>query len=102
MTLHLCLLGHAPSIHLQRWATAMHARGFRVSVLSEADQAIDNVAVTRLPPLGRAGWFGRIAAARRTITRWQPDIVHAHYVTSYGMLGAAASLGVRRPLMLTA
>lgn len=96
---HLCLLGHAPSIHVRRWATAMHERGFRVSVLSEAAGDIDGVAVTVLPPLGLGGWFGRIPAVRRELARLQPDLVHAHYITSYGMLGASAG---RQPLVLTA
>lgn len=99
---HLCLLGHAPSIHLRRWAMAMHERGFQVSVLSEADHPIDGVPVTVLPPLGPTGWFGRVPAVRRELARLQPDIVHAHYVTSYGMLGAVATFGGRRPLVLTA
>lgn len=83
----------------------MLERGFRVSVLSEAGQAIDGVPVSVLPALGAAGWFGRVPAVRREITRLQPDIVHAHYVTSYGMLGAISTLatpGHRRPLVLTA
>jgi glycosyltransferase involved in cell wall biosynthesis len=99
---HLVLLGHAPSIHLRRWATAMHERGFRVSVLSEAAQAIDGVAVQVLPPLGAAGWFGRVPALRRALRQLQPDIVHAHYITSYGMLGAVSTLGGHHPLVLTA
>jgi glycosyltransferase involved in cell wall biosynthesis len=102
---HLCLLGHAHSIHLRRWAMAMHERGFQVSVLSEADHPIDGVPVTVLPALGTTGWFGRVPAVRREIARLQPDIVHAHYVTSYGMLGAVATLtalGHWRPLVLTA
>jgi glycosyltransferase involved in cell wall biosynthesis len=96
---HLCLLGHAPSIHLQRWALAMVERGFRVSVLSAAAHTIPEVRVTVLPALGRLGWFGRIAAVRRAVGALSPDLVHAHYVTSYGLLGACAG---RRPLVLTA
>lgn len=97
---HLCLLGHAPSIHLQRWALAMAERGFRVSVLSAEAQDIPGVPVTVLPRAGVAGWFGRIPAVRRAVAALAPDIVHGHYVTSYGMLAAAA--GARVPLVLTA
>lgn len=96
---HVCLLGHAPSIHLQRWAGAMRERGFRVSVLSAAAHEIPGVPVTVLPPAGALGWFGRVPAVRRRVAELAPDIVHAHYVTSYGMLGALCG---RRPLALTA
>lgn len=96
---HLCLLGHAPSIHLQRWALAMLDRGFRVSVISAEPHALPGVPVHVLPPAGRLGWFGRVPALRRLVAELAPDLVHGHYVTSYGML--AASCG-RTPLVLTA
>ncbi|MCW5666926.1 MAG: glycosyltransferase [Piscinibacter sp.] len=99
MTAHVCLLGHAPSIHLQRWATAMVERGFRVSVVSAEPHEIAGVPVHLLPRAGALGWFGRVPAARRLLAELAPDIVHGHYVTSYGMLAAA---GGRRPLVLTA
>lgn len=96
---HLCLLGHAPSIHLQRWALAMRQRGFAVSVISAAPQHIDGVDVHVLPPAGALGWFGRVPALRRLIAELAPDLVHGHYVTSYGLL---AVLGGRKPRVLTA
>jgi len=96
----LCLLGHAPSIHLQRWALAMRERGFEVSVLSAQAHDIPGVPVSVLPPAGRrSGWFARVPAVRRAVAALAPDIVHAHYVTSYGMLGALCGRG---PLVLTA
>ena len=100
MTLHLCLLGDAASIHLRRWAQAMVERGFRVSVVSAAEQMIDGVQIVSLPPVRREHqWFLRLPALRRALRRLAPDIVHAHYITSYGMWGAACG---RRPLVLTA
>lgn len=96
---HVCLLGHAPSIHLQRWALAMHERGFRVSVVSAEPHDIPGIPVTVLPPAGRFGWLGRVPAARRIVAELAPDILHGHYVTSYGMLAAACE---RAPLVLTA
>jgi glycosyltransferase involved in cell wall biosynthesis len=95
----LCLLGHAPSIHLQRWALAMQQRGFDVSVVSAEPHEIPGVPVTVLPPAGRLGWFGRVPAVRRIVAELAPDILHGHYVTSYGMLAAACE---RAPLVLTA
>lgn len=99
MTVHVCLLGHAPSIHLQRWASAMAERGFRVSVISAEAQAIPGVDVHVLPPAGPLGWFGRVPAVRRLLAELVPDLVHGHYITSYGML---AALCARPPIVLTA
>lgn len=85
---------------MQRWALAMRERGFDVSVLSAEPQDIPDVPVSVLPPPGRrTGWFARVPAVRRAVASLAPDIVHAHYVTSYGMLGALCG---RTPLVLTA
>jgi len=100
MTLHLCLIGDAASIHLRRWAEAMVERGFRVSVISTTEQEIEGARVIALRPVRRGHqWFLRLPALRRVIRALAPDIVHAHYITSYGMWGAACG---RRPLVLTA
>jgi glycosyltransferase involved in cell wall biosynthesis len=96
----LCLLGDAASIHLQRWAQAMVERGFGVSVVSAAQHEIAGVQVVALPPVRRdIDWFLRLPALRRAVHTLAPDIVHAHYITSYGIWGAACG---RRPLVLTA
>lgn len=100
MTLHLCLIGDAASVHLRRWAMAMVDRGFRVTVISATAQEIDGARVIALPSVQRGHqWFLRLPALRRVVRELAPDIVHAHYITSYGMWGAACG---RRPLVLTA
>ena len=100
MAEHLCLLGDATSVHLQRWAGEMLARGFRVSVVTARPQLMPGVAQHVLPPVARpADWLRRVGAARRAVAMLAPDLVHAHYVTSYGYL--AARIG-RRPLVMTA
>jgi glycosyltransferase involved in cell wall biosynthesis len=101
MTLHLALLGDAHSVHLQRWAHEMLARGFRVSVVTARAKPIDGVAEQRvLPPVSRSiDWLWRVGAAGRALASLAPDVVHAHYITSYGYLAARVA---RRPLVLTA
>ena len=100
MAEHLCLLGDASSVHLQRWAHEMLARGFRVSVVTARPQPLPGVEQRVLPPVARSrDWLGRVAAARQAVAALAPDLVHAHYVSSYGYL--AACIG-RRPLLMTA
>jgi glycosyltransferase involved in cell wall biosynthesis len=98
---HLCLLGDANSVHLRRWAEEMLARGHRVSVVTARPGSIAGVAEQRvLPPVARTtDWLWRVGAARQAVQALAPDIVHAHYVTSYGYL--AARVG-RHPLVMTA
>ena len=98
--LHLCLLGDANSVHLQRWAREMMARGFRVSVVTARAQPIDGVEPFVLSPVRRSvDWLRRVGEARRFVERLAPDIVHAHYVSSYGYLAARCA---RHPLVMTA
>ena len=98
---HLCLLGDANSVHVQRWASEMLQRGWRVSVVTARPAVIEGVAnLIVLPPVARSrDWLFRSGAARRAVRALAPDIVHAHYITSYGWLAARAGL---RPLVMTA
>ena len=97
---HLCLLGDANSPHTRRWATEMRARGWRVSLVTARPEPLDGVEQRILPPVRRqADWLLRAGAARRHVRALAPDIVHAHYVTSYGYLAARCG---RHPLVMTA
>ena len=98
---HLCLLGDASSVHLRRWAQEMLSRGWRVSVVTARPQPIDGVAQQIvLPPVRRsADWLFRVGAARRALAALAPDLMHAHYVSSYGYLAARCG---RHPLVMTA
>jgi glycosyltransferase involved in cell wall biosynthesis len=98
--LHLCLLGDATSPHIQRWAREMQTRGWRVSLVTARPASIAGVRQHVLRPVRRSvQWLLRAGEARRAIAALAPDIVHAHYTTSYGYLGARAG---RRPLVMTA
>lgn len=98
--LHLCLLGDATSPHVQRWTREMLARNYRVSVITARPAAIDGVEVKELTPVRRsAHWLMRVGEARRHVAALAPDILHAHYLTSYGYLAARCG---RHPLVMTA
>ena len=100
MSLHLCLLGDANSVHLRRWAGEMLARGFRVSVVTARPEPIAGVEQRVLSPVERASdWLWRVGEARHHVNELAPDIVHAHYLTSYGYLAARCA---RHPLAMTA
>ena len=101
---HIALLGDGNSVHLQRWAREMAARGWRLSVVTARPAADGDlppgVAQHVLPPVHRSSdWLWRAGAARRVLAQLAPDLVHAHYITSYGWLGARSG---RQPLMMTA
>ena len=100
-THHLCLLGDATSPHVQRWAREMLQRGYRVSLITARPAPIDGVEVRTIRPIRRStDWLLRVRETQRHVAALAPDIVHAHYVTSYGYLGARCA--ARHPLVLTA
>lgn len=97
---HLCLLGDATSPHVQRWAREMQQRGWCVSLITARPAPLADVEVRTLRPVRRSiDWLFRVRETKRHLRELAPDIVHAHYVTSYGYLAARCG---RHPLVMTA
>jgi L-malate glycosyltransferase len=99
----IAFVAHHGSIHTRRWAAHFAAAGHDVHVVTCGDGAVAHPGYTvhDLGPLtvGKATYFLRLRAARQTLSRIDPDLVHAHYLTSYGLLGLASG---RRPFVATA
>ncbi len=98
--MRLLLLSDASSRHTQRWAEWFSARGHQVRLASLEDPEDLSVPFYRLP--GRSRWWEYLAAAvplKRIISEFQPDLINAHYVPSYGLLGRLTKF---RPLVISA
>jgi glycosyltransferase involved in cell wall biosynthesis len=97
-------MANAASPHTHRWATAYAQRGHETHVVSIRAGDIPGVTVHRVG----FGGGGRLMAllsylrllfsARRLLRRLDPDLVHAHYSVTHGVI---ASLSGRRPILLT-
>lgn len=97
--MRLCLLADAASIHTRRWAEHFAGRGHEVHLLSMRPAGYSRVTVHRMrPPFGRGGYLAAALAARRRVRELAPDLVHAHYASSYGLWGALCG---RHPLLLS-
>ena len=100
--MRIALLGPANSIHLQRWAAALVARGHALSVVSQ--QRVERsllpaqAQVCWLPHEGQAGYFSNALALRRHLALWRPDLLNVHYASGYGTTGALAGF---RPTLLS-
>ena len=98
----ICYLSSAESIHTHRWAQHFQGCGHQVTVITFQPGEIDGIAVlqlaklTSLRPLNVLFHLDRI---RRLVRNIAPDILHAHYVTSYGLAGAISGW---RPFVATA
>lgn len=98
---HLLFFADATSVHTRRWVGAMVERGWRCTVVSRHAADLGAAEVIALDtPDGRLPWFSAVPRVRALVRRLAPDLVHGHYVTSYGLWAACAAQG--RPLVLSA
>ena len=97
----LCLLANAASSHTEKWAIALSERGWAVEILSFLPAEIPLVKVHVIPRLagGKADAILRQAWVKKKVGEIEPDLIHAHYATSFGLLGA---LSGRHPLIISA
>ena len=96
---HLLFFSDAQSVHTRRWVGAMVERGWRCSVVSRLHHGIEGAEVHALDTAdGSLRWFAALPRARALARRLEPDLVHGHYITSYGLWAAACG---RKPLVLS-
>ena len=97
------LLADINSIHTRRWTAALLAKGIRVGIFSltpvkdrfpeeqditvyvakKGEREISDSILFR-----KSEYFTKIPAVRKCIRDFRPEILHAHYASSYGTLGA--------------
>ena len=103
--MRLCYLANAQSIHTHKWVRFFVERGHDVHVISFEDARIEGatVHILKLPILVRNATFAlkmfSTFRIRTLIKRLDPDVLHAHYVTNYGLFGALCGF---HPFVLTA
>ncbi|MGE5177411.1 MAG: glycosyltransferase [Hyphomicrobiales bacterium] len=96
--MRILLLGHAPSVHVQRWADALAARGHEIRLLTTDDAPgarWPGREVGRRFPLAALRIASARGAVRRELGSFRPDVTVAHFLADYGFLGAIAGA---RPL----
>lgn len=97
----LCLLANAASTHTEKWAVALSERGWEVEILSFLPAELPKVKVHVIPRLAgdKVDVILRQAWVREKVAELKPDLIHAHYATSFGLLGA---LTRRHPFVISA
>lgn len=112
--MRICYLAWHGSVHTRRWAGWFAERGHEVHVVTCGDadaRDLDadggplplryRVHDLGLPRGGKLGYLLKLRRARRAVRRIAPDVLHAHWLTSYGLLALAADRG-DVPLVVTA
>ena len=109
------MLANPDAAHTLKWATGLARRGVSVRLLglqqprNVPPEAYGDVRLetARLPSwitegsegsLMKALYLAAVSHVRRSAKAERPDLVHAHYVSSYGLLGALARV---RPLLIS-
>lgn len=104
----ICFLAHAASIHTRRWAEYFLNQGHQISVVSltpsEPIPGVDLYLHTSSRPISheRSNWHYMIQIPRlwQTIRKINPDLINAHFLSSYGFLGSLVKIP-DRPFIIT-
>lgn len=99
--MRIATLGNAAVVHTRRWVEHFRARGHEVELWS-LEPGPATLGARRLPSAPLPGFLRyplALPALRRELGRFGPDLVDAHFVPNYGLLGALAG---RRPLAVVA
>lgn len=99
--MRVCFLGDAGSIHLQRWVLYFVKAGYQVEVISFRPCTIEGAKVHLLArgQSGRIAYMMALSKIRRILLEIKPDILHAHYATSFGLLALVSGFN---PLVVSA
>jgi glycosyltransferase involved in cell wall biosynthesis len=96
----LATLANASVVHTRRWVEHFRARGHDVRVFSLEPAWDGSVVRLPAPPLpGALRYPLAVPRLRRELERFGPDLVDAHYVPNYGLMGVLSGV---RPLSVAA
>lgn len=95
----ILLLSSAPNVHTKRWVRGLSEKGVEILLFSFEDadndyyKAMDGVQVVSFGMkahnlFGKLKYLGVVHKLKRCIKEFRPDILHAHYATGYGLVGA--------------
>ncbi len=103
--MRILMLSDINSAHTQKWAISLAERGLEVGVFSISGPRLDwytekgiqvfipvkvDETVFSSGPVKKLLFLRLIPFLKRIQKSFRPDIVHAHYATSYGFIGAMA------------
>ncbi|MFE8701695.1 glycosyltransferase [Cytobacillus sp. FJAT-54145] len=95
--MRILVLAPSKSIHTHKWALFYKNKGITVKVVTFADhyseenaKEVDTFTLPKLLP-GKLSYISSVFALKKVIKEFKPDILHAHYVSSYGFIGALAN-----------
>jgi glycosyltransferase involved in cell wall biosynthesis len=114
MKKRILFLADIDSAHTRKWAVSLAERGYEIGIFSlrkSESRWFENYPAIRsfneegfatekfhVASALKLSYLQFIPALKATIRKFQPEIVHAHYATSYGLLGVRAGF---HPLVIS-
>jgi glycosyltransferase involved in cell wall biosynthesis len=92
MSLNLCYIGDARSIHLQKWLDYFSKKQYNITLISPYNLIIDNIKLCVVPDLNfrifyPLNIFLKTIKITQLLKRINPDIIHIHYLSNNGLSG---------------
>ena len=97
----ILMLSDPNSPHTIKWATSLSKKGIKIILFGLGDLRTDiyskydievwtiKAKITRnLGSLSKVRYLRSLPLIKKLIKRYKPDILHAHYASSYGLIGA--------------
>ncbi len=96
----ICFLAPANSAHTIKWCNYFTSRGHEVHVISFTEGTIDGVQIHQIKNQASAGggdlqklfYLTSFRKVIKLVDQIAPDVINAHYATSYGTVAALAGL----------
>jgi glycosyltransferase involved in cell wall biosynthesis len=102
MSIKVLLLSDSHSEHTEKWALGLASRGIKIGIFSFNKSTynwfngVENITllhetdatVNAKRNRTKFQYIQYISDLKKAIREYQPDILHAHYATSYGLIGA--------------
>ena len=94
--MRICFLAPANNYHTKKWCEYFVSKGHEVHVISFIDDEIKKVKVHYIDTgvsvndsdLKKIKYLSKIKEIKKLVKNINPDIINAHYATSYGMVAA--------------
>lgn len=95
--MRVAILGPSKSIHTHKWALYFKQQGYEVKVFTFGNHfsqqnanEIETVCITSQNG-SKLSYFKAIPFLKNYLVKWKPTILHAHFATSYGLIGSLVS-----------
>jgi len=86
--IRLAFLANGESVHTRRWLGHFASRGYDVHLITFTAKPIKGIEIHELRYFRKFAYPMRIWEIRKTVKEVDPDILHAHYSSHYGVYGS--------------